>query len=619
MTITKKIALVRKFVLLSILFHGNLTDGEPCIDSTTNAAAGGGDKGCPFIADNQQYCDTVDGIPSHCPFTCDACDSYTCEDSLLRFEYDSQVLYCTALSKIDEVLKAKYCAIEDILSTCRASCGYCATTSPTFSPVFCNNNDVPIRDGTAFIPESWDAIPEETFANCNELKRLEIPAKIKEIGKKAFYESGLTEVNFEVGSLLEKIGDYGFSYTNLVSIIIPKSVTELCYSAFRYMKGPVEFESDSSIKFIGDYAFSGATFVSITFPKSVIELGIAVFYVNEELTTVEFESETSLEKIGFGAFKFSGLKSINLPLCVEIGEEAFYAAGCPESAFVKGSRVVDCVVVPNPSPITPSFSPTACPTLSPTTVPTPSPTTTTQFCNNNNVPIIDGTGFIPETWDTIPKSSFEDCTPLKRLEISARIMEVGDYAFKNSGLEEVIFESGSILQEIGKEAFYFTNLVSVLIPRSVKELGDSAFHQARSLSSVEFEGGSTLELIGQEAFKVTNITGIVIPTTVTELGWSAFTSTPLVEIFIPKSVAKFRDYVFYNTDIVTAEFESGSPLTYIGRYGFKKSKIENINLPVNVSFDGSVFKETPCPDKDVFKENAATAGSRVVNCVLVTV
>lgn len=103
---------------------------------------------------------------------------------------------------------------------------------------------------------------------------------------------------------------------------------------------------------------------------------------------------------------------------------------------------------------------------------------------------------MPDTVTYIGPSAFEGDTHLKRVNISKSLKKIPDYAFKNTALEALTLPDG--LEEIGNEAFYCettqqlistfhveSDLFSVVIPSSVKVIGDNAFAGREKLSDVK--------------------------------------------------------------------------------------------------------------------------------------
>ena len=67
------------------------------------------------------------------------------------------------------------------------------------------------------------------------------------------------------------------------------------------------------------------------------------------------------------------------------------------------------------------------------------------------------------------------------------------------------FESDSHLESIGDNCFFSCGLREIVIPRSVRLIGDHAFHMCIGLSSLRFEEGSQISSIGEGAFSVTRL------------------------------------------------------------------------------------------------------------------
>lgn len=91
------------------------------------------------------------------------------------------------------------------------------------------------------------------------VKRVEIPASVREIGADAFCHCRhLEHVTFAPGSRLEKIGAGSFYDTNISRVLIPKGVTEVQCDAFgncTWLR-EVAFEEGSRLERIGERAFS---------------------------------------------------------------------------------------------------------------------------------------------------------------------------------------------------------------------------------------------------------------------------------------------------------------------------------------------------------------------------
>ena len=72
-------------------------------------------------------------------------------------------------------------------------------------------------------------------------------------------------------------------------------------------------------------------------------------------------------------------------------------------------------------------------------------------------------------------------------------------------LSEVVFEPNSCLEQIGSYCFARCKLCEIVIPKTVKSIGDGAFFWCRWLSSLSFEEGSRLKEVGAHAFSGTQL------------------------------------------------------------------------------------------------------------------
>ena len=78
------------------------------------------------------------------------------------------------------------------------------------------------------------------------------------------------------------------------------------------------------------------------------------------------------------------------------------------------------------------------------------------------------------------------------------------------------------VERIGKRWFWRSEIESVEIPASVKEIGVDAFFRCKSLKSVVFASKSKLEKIGVGSFYGSGIEKITIPKGVTEIEEGVF-------------------------------------------------------------------------------------------------
>lgn len=141
--------------------------------------------------------------------------------------------------------------------------------------------------------------------------------------------------------------------------------------------------------------------------------------------------------------------------------------------------------------------------------------------------LIDNTICVTVTKGVCP-GAFSGDIPLGKVVILDDVTEIGELAFRETGVREVILPNG--LEEISSEMFKESKgLQTIVIPDSVKNIGDSAFYLCSNLSDVTLNDG--LETIGKEAFRrCENLHFINIPSSVHTVSKLAFCNTKLTTI-----------------------------------------------------------------------------------------
>ena len=189
------------------------------------------------------------------------------------------------------------------------------------------------------IPESCITLGEGVFSSCTNLTEVNVLAPITEIPNKFLEGNSAPNQNdirhFTIPETVVRIGDYAFSKTRLESIDIPASVKEIGKKAFYISVMLKEVTLHNGLEAIGGAAFEECTALTeITIPGTVQTWGVDYGDYNNT-----FENCTKLAKVTFEegvkeipkycfAFQKQGLASIHeiyLPSTLEkIGDKAFY-------------------------------------------------------------------------------------------------------------------------------------------------------------------------------------------------------------------------------------------------------------------------------------------------------
>ncbi|MBR4792990.1 MAG: leucine-rich repeat protein [Bacteroidaceae bacterium] len=165
----------------------------------------------------------------------------------------------------------------------------------------------------------------EVFSSCNSLKKIVLPSSLYSIEYNAFYGcTNLEEVVLPEG--LNYIGSSAFSECRKLSKVnIPSSVTSISnyiFSGCISLK-TIDLSTMTGINRVPDYMFYRSGIMSVIIPANITNINNGAFY-ETPLKTVSFEEGSKLATIGNNSFQSTKLQSITIPASVtSIGNYAF--------------------------------------------------------------------------------------------------------------------------------------------------------------------------------------------------------------------------------------------------------------------------------------------------------
>lgn len=170
------------------------------------------------------------------------------------------------------------------------------------------------------------------FQYCSNLKSITIPDSVTNINDSAFSDcKGLTSIT--IPDSVKSIGYDAFSSCDsLTTVIIPDSVTNIGDSVFSSCRSLTSITMPNSIKRVGKWEFYKCdSLTNITIPNGVTSIGQCAFSDCKSLASITIpDSVTSIEETAFSGC--SSLKSITIPNSVtSIGDQAFW--GCNNAMF----------------------------------------------------------------------------------------------------------------------------------------------------------------------------------------------------------------------------------------------------------------------------------------------
>ena len=194
------------------------------------------------------------------------------------------------------------------------------------------NNSASIK--TVVLPSTIDTIDNYAFSGCTALQAIRIPSGVQILNEKTFSGcTALTSVELQEG--LVKINERAFeNCTSLQNIKLPSTVETIGGYAF-YNSGLTEIEFPEQLTSIGAFALAGnKSLKTIKMGDNVTIVGICAFQNCFDLESVKLSANlTSIGKGGFsGCMK---LTSITLPVSLtSIGADAFnYASKLTEIIY----------------------------------------------------------------------------------------------------------------------------------------------------------------------------------------------------------------------------------------------------------------------------------------------
>lgn len=301
------------------------------------------------------------------------------------------------------------------------------------------------------IPSTVKAIAKGAFSNHEQLKRVNLPEGIQEIGSQAFMNcKDLEEIT--IPSTVNEIEQETFSNNRrLRKVILNEGIQRIGYGAFQNCENLEEIDIPSTVKEIEDYAFSNNKQLKRAFLQEGIQrIGSYAFSNCENLEQIgpevpEVEEKTDVETDDAAentepTFDILEETDVNEEIS-EDSEEAEDSEDNEESEDNESPR--DCIFPSSLKSIGEyAFSGTGL----------------------SNIVLLNE--------PTLSSNSFSDC---KRLEsIYLTVKKIPNEAFKGcSNLRYAFFVNG--LESIGHDAFRNCILEEIEIPESVTSIGEDAF------------------------------------------------------------------------------------------------------------------------------------------------
>ena len=481
-------------------------------------------------------------------------------------------------------------------------------------------------------PDKLQGVSEETFVQCDSLRRVELGKNIEEIGDGAFAwctsleeiipaeENMLVSIGAEafrscvklkdlefIGKKCEIISTGAFYECLMVKeVTLPASIQKIGKYSFCGCRGleTVIFEDGIQLTQLEDWAFNGCESIkNIILPEGLKEIGKNCFLV----TGLEYiYIPSTVEKIGYGAFGHCQAMQK-----IEAAEEnpIYYTENNVlfERKTDEETEKTSLVLHTYPAGLEGAYSISdEVDVVADWAFYAAQKLTDIQF--GENIIKIGDHAFglchglqevsFNEKLETIGDSSFEDCQGLQTVICNKNLQRIGERSFwicmslRNVSLNEGLLELGNSafsscytleeirlpdsLQTIGTECFSECHsLKKMEISKGVRSIGMYAFSHDFELTEITFAEDCQLSRLNYGTFASCGIQRIIIPKSVESMGQEIFTSCDKLEevIFEENSrLTALAAWTFLHTDALqTIRFEEGAQLTHIEARAFEQS------------------------------------------------
>ena len=386
-----------------------------------------------------------------------------------------------------------------------------------------------------------DGIDSEAFQGSLDLESFVCNADLKSVGDYAFESCAHLKTASFKGNI-EKIGSGAFSVcSSLSQVEFPDSVKEIGDGAFLMDRELTAFKFPSSLETLGEYTFalSGIrkadmkcnlrqipdraflkceSLSEVNLPAAVEKIGGHAFYHCESLTTISFPE--SVDVIGRSALEGCPISNISLN-CSQIGERAF--SGCYDLQNITFSD--DLKSISSQAFANASVQKFVLPDGAELQDGALSVVNTNGFevhDTNEKYAVKDGVLFSKDM-KTLIAYPCRDDSESSVYTVPDGVEVIAPHAFDTAwSLTEIILPD--TVKEIGDYAFYQSGLKKIKLPDSVKTIKEGAFTYCQSLESVDL---GKVEKIEAHAFQNCGEFNLTLPDTVTNIEPLAFANSDI--------------------------------------------------------------------------------------------
>lgn len=420
------------------------------------------------------------------------------------------------------------------------------------------------------LPEGITHIGDFAFEDCTDIETLTIPGTVTSMGCNPFIGTTIHLQLAGSNTALEQQGAF---------LLDRETKRLICFqsSPEGTEEDPAPLVISTGTREIGDYAFSHSDAVQVVLPAGVQKIGQCAFQRCLSLQSVTLPA--GLTDIGDHAFqRCSKLEEVNLPDSVtHLGRNPF--AGSPVTLSLSASHPAlelradvlierstgkllsfPCVgsepayEIPVDIREIGEFAFAYCKDLFTLTVPANVEIAENAFYRNEAIEEVT----LPEGLTVIRENTFWGCINLKTVEIPGSVTEIGAFAFNCCQAMETLTFPKSLVR-LGEGAFQgCLALREVTVPSAIGIIPARAFDACIRLERVEIQEGIT-QIAPYAFYDCEMLQAVTLPESLTRIDRYAFYRCAILEnITIPAAVNRLGDEVFGMCPKLTVTAAKGS-------------------------------------------------------------
>jgi hypothetical protein len=450
--------------------------------------------------------------------------------------------------------------------------------------------------GNCTVKDNTLLIANYAFYDNTKLLNVTLPSTVIYVGEEAFNSCYSLKSVVQTDGGLYKVGEYAFSRCYSLTKISTAYIECIGKGAFSSCYRLMSFTISEGCMEIGEYAFNDCLNLvevynlsdTITVEKGastnggVAKYALAVHTSKSDKSNIKTEGNYTYydgaNKAYLLSYNGSG-KNVTLPeklndKVYDIYSYAFYASSIKSITIPEGVTSIGTCAFSNCSSLKSVVIHDGVTNIG-----------ESAFANCSYLESI----VIPDSVTSIGYNAFYYCSRLSSITLSSNLTSIqaglfdytayykdtsnwendalymGNYliAFDNKNATSYKVKEGTVVIADGvfSNSYSECNITSIVIPSSVKNLGNSTFWSSK-ITSIDLSN-----------------TGI------TSIGDSVFYCSSLTTIVLPSNLQSIGNYAFYGCEIESIDL-SGTSVTTIGEYAFNGSSVKTVVLPASVTSIG---------------------------------